>query len=166
MPTTGLQTLPSPSRTKYSTVVIQTHVGSALDHEISRIANGAIPNAGMLLKEVAGKVVVHATASKPGEMIIAKEDALQGNLAFATAYASGDEVPCHYAQAGDVLAVCLATSQTIVADDLLVSNGDGSFKKAAGSGGETVLCKALEAVTTTAAMAQIKVRVVAPQYFA
>lgn len=162
----GLQNVPSPTRTKYSTVVLQTHVGTALDHEISRIANGAIPNAGMLLKQVAGKFVVHATASKPGEPIIAKEDALQGNLAWGSAYAAGDEVPAHYCQSGDVLAIALATSQTIVEDDLLVSNGDGYFKKAAGSGAETVFFKALEAVTTTGTVAQLKARYVGPQYFA
>jgi hypothetical protein len=93
----------------------------------------AVIKCGMLLAIAAtGKVAPHATEGGDGELIIALEDRLDGG-GIAADYAINDIVNIDFPQAGDERLVLVAAEEVIAAGDTLVSNGDGYWKKAAGT---------------------------------
>jgi len=79
---------------------------------------------------------------------IALEDSMQGNE-IDDDYAIGDPVHIHHALPGDIVNMLLTTNQTIVVDDLLVSTGDGTLKKATAEVGLQIVGKAIQALDTT-----------------
>ena len=86
------------------------------------------------------------------------------NVADATGvdgtYASGTTVRCGVLERGATAVLKLATSQTIVIGDYLVSAGSGNLKKLSTETGCEIIGVALEAVTTTASVADILVEVI------
>lgn len=95
-----------------------------------KAAAGAI-NPGHLVQLGSGDTLtVHSTYGGSGRMLVALEDALQGNT-ITTAYASGDIVPHKEAARGDEFYMRLpAGAVAVVIGDKLISNGDGTLVKA------------------------------------
>lgn len=79
-----------------------------------------------------GKVRKHASAGVRCEKLFALEDALQGRT-IDTAYAADELVGFVVCQPGDVVYAWLNVGESVVPGDLLVSNGDGTLQKLAGS---------------------------------
>lgn len=124
------------------------------------VAAGAITPGHLLQLNNAGKVVVHATSGGYAERIFALEDALQGKT-ISDAYASGDLVGYVVAPPGDEVYAFLADGESVVIGDQLVSNGDGTLQKLAGT--EKPIAIALEAKdlseSSNSAAGRIRVRV-------
>ena len=111
----------------------------------------------------------HSTAGGPAAPSFALENDLVGD-GIDTAYASDDTVQVAYCPCGAEVYAYLTTSQVIVKGDYLVSNGAGLLQKFDPSVDtsstsvdvyrNSVVARALEAVTTTSAVSRIKVEVV------
>lgn len=124
------------------TILLQ---GEEARYHEERAAGAAGIMPGDLLKLTAdNEVVVHATAGADTQILVAKEDYLQGKT-IDQAYADEDVVMIHNAQKGHKLNMRLAASQTITVGDKLTSNGDGKLKEA---GADAFLFTAAENVTT------------------
>lgn len=117
----------------------------------------------------AGKVKPHATADGGARPWFAIESLVPSLANSQTApidlaYAIGDSVRSAFAHPGDLIYALLATSQTIVEGDDMVSAGDGTLKKATAATAVTVgisrqiVAKAAEAVTTTSVVLRLRVR--------
>lgn len=134
-----------------NTIVLKGELGQR--HEEFR-AGGAIKPGHLLGLTSSNTVVVHtpaASATVQGySNFFAKEDALIGKT-VDDAYASGDLVPVHMATAGDkIQARVPAAAPAIVVGDRLVSNGDGTIKKAANAIDGRTIGIAAEAVDNSA----------------
>ena len=109
-----------------------------------------------------GKFRVHSNDEFFAERLFAEEDALQGH-SLDHDYSALDLVQARVCDPGDHVYAWIAASQTIVIGDKLVSNGNGTLKKATATDSTTahgiVLAVALEAITTTDA-ARVAVRLV------
>lgn len=114
------------------------------------VAGGAITPGHVVALGSGGTVAVGA-AKTP---LIALEDELQGR-SIADAFASGEPVQCWTPVRGEEGYLILATSQTIAVGAVLEADAAGHLI-ALNTG--TAIAVALEAVTTTAAVARIKVR--------
>jgi hypothetical protein len=126
------------------TVLLQ---GEESEYHEERVAGAAGIVPGDLLEiNTDNEVVVHAAAGVRGQVLVAKEDYLQGRT-INHPYDDEDVIACHNAQPGHKLNLRLAASQTIATGDYLTSNGDGKVKAV---GGGTRIFKAAEAVTTGA----------------
>jgi hypothetical protein len=131
------------------------------------VAAGAIIPGHLVKFNSNGKVEVHSDSNENAIPMFALEDELQGKT-IDQAYAQGDPVQVWVAQRGEHVNAILAAGETIVAGDFLSSAGDGTLHKHiedTDSGGVEVhgmqiVAQALEAVTTTSAVARIKVRIV------
>lgn len=126
----------------------------------------------------ARKEAICATAVSPGHLLAIASTGKVGlaatginqklvameNLANAegvdVAYASDSTVYCAILAPGSKAVMKLATSQTIVIGDFLVSAGSGNLKKASTETGLEIIGIALEAVTTTTAVKNILVEAV------
>jgi len=136
-----------------NTVLIQ---GNPVVQE--EISAEVITPANLLAYDASGNVVKHAVSGGTSNPIVAKENDSKADCMDSN-YQSGETITCLFPRKGDVVAMILATAQTILKGDPLESNGDGTVKKqttflVAGSRVGT----ADEAITTTGATALIKVR--------
>lgn len=105
--------------------------------------NGNILPGHLLQIQSDNGVVPHAVAGGPGPMLVAKEDVFQGgtvngvyNSTTATysGYASGGVVMEHWLQKGDVFLGRIPIGASVTEGNGLMSNGDGTFIVAPGSG--------------------------------
>jgi len=111
----------------------------------------------------------HSTAGGPAIASFALENDLVGD-GVDDAYASDDTVQVGYFSTGEEILAYLATSQVIVVGDYLISAGAGLLKKfdpavdtsstSADVYRNSIVARALEAVTTTSAAARIQVEAV------
>lgn len=125
--------------------------------QVKEVLSAEAISAGHLLALAStGKVGLASTGVN--QKLIALE-----NQADATgvdgAYISGTTVRCGIMQRGANAVMKLATSQTIVIGDYLVSAGSGNLKKASTETGAEIIGIALEAITTTSTVANILVEV-------
>jgi hypothetical protein len=118
------------------------------------VKTGQTIKPGMFVKRDSGGVLV-AAAGDPGKEV-ALELGIEGS-GIDDDYAAGDHILTGFFRQGDEVYAILATSQTIVKGAVL-STAAGGHVKAAGS--DAVVAKAVEAVTTTAAVARIKIEIV------
>ena len=114
------------------------------------VAGGAVKPGHVVVLGSGGTVAVGA-AKTP---LIALEDELQGR-AITDAFASGEPIQCWTPVRGEEGLCILSTSQTIAIGAVLEANASGELI-ALNTG--TAVAIAFEAVTTTAAVAFIKVR--------
>lgn len=103
-----------------------------------------------------GKVQKHSGAGAVAERNYALEDALQGNT-IDDDYSSDDLVSFLSAAPGDVIYGWLAAGENASIGSKLTSNGDGTFKVAAGS--DLVAAVATEAVDNSASGASSAMRI-------
>lgn len=103
-------------------------------YDEGRVATGETLKPGMLIDRIAaGTFQVHKTAGGGGEFLLMIEDGLIGD-SVDDARTAGQLVRFIKPKPGDVVYVRIPPSATaIVIGDDLVSNGDGKFKKTAGS---------------------------------
>jgi hypothetical protein len=134
-----------------------------VDTVIERVANAAITPGHLIELMSTNKFRKHATAgSTVLPRMFALEDELQGN-GIDTDFSANDQVQGWITHPGEEVYAILAANQTIVINDKLESAGDGTLRKwtpldSEASGHEySVVGVALEAVTTTAAVARIKI---------
>ena len=110
-------------------------------------AAGAITPGHLIKKDSTGKVVVHATAGGPGEVMFAREDALQGKT-VSGAYASGDPVGYLVPEKGAIINAILDAGENVIIGDFLQSAGNGNVEKRTGS--NTIFAVAEEALNLSA----------------
>lgn len=132
------------------------------------VAGGAITPGHLVIFDSSGDLVVHATEGGDAQPRFAVEQEFIGD-GITDAYADDDQVQYVVARPGDEIYAILAASQVVAKGDALSSKGDGTLKKhapqsinEAGSATVTVqadaiVAYAIEAVTTTDAVARIKV---------
>lgn len=123
---------------------------------------GGVVTPGNLLIRTGATVVVQpgsdvAVTAANNEILVA-DKAISDGGATDTAYASGDNCQFRSPCRGEVVNLILATSQTIAVGAELAT-GAGGQVKAPAVAGTAVRFTALEAVTTTAAVAFIKAEV-------
>jgi hypothetical protein len=136
------------------TIVLKGDLGTR--YEEGRAAGTIKP--GHLIKQNSSQnYVVHATAGGGGERLVAIEDGLIGKT-IDDNYVSGDLVRFKIVQPGDVLYMLLKDGQSVVPDDILSSNGDGTLRKETSTG--VVLFKSLETVAPSGADGRIRVRAI------
>jgi hypothetical protein len=115
-------------------------------------AGGSITPGHLVMVDNDGKLYVHNEAGGRGEVAFAIEDALQGG-AVGDAYASGEQACYILPGKGCEVHARLATGQTCVKGEELVSNGDGTLKvRGTGASGVTewqTIAIAMEAKTST-----------------
>ena len=150
------------------TIELKKSSGTRYDEGVATVTD-IMP--GMLIEKATGNnVIVHATQGGAAEVMIAREDALQGktiNQAYeydpaGDASEPGDIVGYGFYLPGDEVFALIDAEADITENDELTSAGDGYFE-AAGSA-DKVLLKALETLDLTGlAAAHIRARVV-PQY--
>lgn len=129
-------------------------------------AGGAITPGHLIKLGSNNKVVVHDGAGENALPIFALEDELQGR-GISDAFATDEPVQCWVAGRGDIVNAILTTSQTVVIGDWLESAGNGTLQKhvpdtdSDGTDifGKQIVGQAVVAVTTTAAVARIAVRI-------
>ena len=111
----------------------------------------------------AGKVIKHATAEVQTPMMIAVEDAAQGNAA-ETVYTNDNQVDCFLPNKGSVVNVLVESGQNIAIGDVLVSGGNGLFIEAesatSGSLNTGALVKSIEAAGALTANTLVACRVI------
>ena len=137
-------------------VVLSTGEAGLGDRLDEKLAGGAITPGHLVMRNSADAVVVHATSGGETSPLFAKEDVYQGRT-IDDAYASGEPVQLHHAGSGDVINCILATSQTIVIGDDIMSNGNGQVAKKTST--NWIIGKAIEAVTTTGTAARLAIRI-------
>lgn len=129
------------------------------------LANAAITPGHLVELMSTGKLRVHAGAGQNAQRAFAIEDSLQGKE-IGEAYSSSNQVLYRIYQRGDEVYAILTTSQTIVIGDFLESAGNGTLRKhSTDSAGvveypEAIVGIALEAKTTTSAVARILVEII------
>lgn len=136
-----------------NTILLKGDLGTR--YEEGRAA-GTIKPGHLIKSNSSGNYVVHASSGGAGERLVAIEDGLIGGT-IDTAYSSGDLVRFKVVQPGDVLYMFLKDGQSVVPDDDLSSNGDGTLKKETSTG--VKMFKSLETVAPSGADGRIKVRV-------
>lgn len=147
--------------TGFRTIVIQGDSQNVLE----KLAGEANIKPGHLLAISSGAVIKHATADGVSQRLVAVESptASGTGLTIDKTYANGDTVYYTQARSGDVLYMILADSNVAVGGVTpLVSNGDGTLKiatVAAGTLEDAVVGYAEESVTTSGAVARIRVRI-------
>lgn len=139
-----------------NTVVLQGDITTY--HDERRVKASTTVKPGQLIEITTGDVVQpHATAGSYAEILVAKEDPLQGRT-IDDAYAAAEVVPFHRAQKGDKLQMILKDGQTTALASFLTSNGDGTLKVATST--DERLFKATEIVAASGADAFVSVQVV------
>lgn len=116
---------------------------------------------GHLIERTATGVRVHPTADGPANALFALSDP-SNSKDWDAAYTTGERVAFAACKRGDQVRAILTTSQTITVGDTLGSTGNGTLKEitvGAGTLEGALVARALEAVTTTGAVARIKVEV-------
>jgi len=119
---------------------------------------------GHLLERVAAGVQVHSTAAKRAARAFAVENEVVGGDIDAV-YAALDTVLYGVFPPGAEVYAILADSQTVVVGEFLESNGDGTLKEVAvdtatdDTQRNSLIAVALEAVTTSGAVARIRCEV-------
>lgn len=125
-------------------------------------AAAAIITPGYLLDyDGSGDLILHAGSAAFAQKMIAVEEDFMGEEITET-YASGDRVQYVIGRPGDVLYLMLADNETVAIGDPLGSKGDGTLAELTIDA--TVVEGALvayaeEAVTTSGAIARIRVRI-------
>ncbi len=139
--------------------------------EEEKVAVAAITPGHLVELTSADKVQVHGTAEGNAQRMFAREDGIVGKT-ITDAYSADDRVPVVTLTPGDEVNAILAVSMTIVVGDFLASNGDGTLRKHVPvTGGfvaetditvvpEPIVGVAIEAVTTTATVSRIAVKVI------
>lgn len=133
-------------------------------------AGGAITPGHLLKEEADGDMVVHDTVGGNATPRFAVENSYEGKQ-ITDAYTTGERVYYVSAYPSCEINAILATSQTVLNDDMLESNGDGTLRKhtppdegAIASGDpqyvRKIVAQACEDKTTTGATARIIARVV------
>jgi hypothetical protein len=139
-----------------NTIVLSQELGGGQHEELR--ASGTIRPGHLCQRQSDGTVVVHATAGGDAEMLIAKEDSLQGRT-IDDNYVSGELVFLHRARRGDKInALIPAGAAAFALTDFLTPNGDGTFKKAAGA--DVKRAKPLEAKDNSAGGAPVRCMIV------
>jgi hypothetical protein len=96
-------------------------------------ASEAIKPGMLVARQADGLLIKHASAGgRIKSVAVAVEDELQGNGVEVT-YADGALVQYEIFKPGDKVNVLLAADEVIVAEDELVSSGDGTVKKVGGT---------------------------------
>lgn len=133
-------------------------------------AGGAVTPGHLLAEEADGDLVVHPTSGGNASPRFAVENSYMGKQ-ITDAYTSGERLYYVNAFPGVEINAILAANQTILNDDMLESNGDGTLKKhtppdegAIASGDpqylKRIVAQACEDKTTGGATARLIVRVV------
>lgn len=128
----------------YNTILLQ--VNSLAEKYGEAEAAGTITPGDLIEFQHQGKVQRHSGANLFGEQIVAIENSFEGKL-VSNDYAAGEKVRFFRLQIGDKAALNLTTSQTIVVNDHLSSNGAGKLQKTTGT--NIALFKSAEAATVT-----------------
>lgn len=102
------------------------HSKGAYRHEEFQAGESGI-YPGMLVElNSSGYAIKHATQGGRGLMMIADEDALQGNT-VSTVFTSGDQLTCMLPEKGAEVRLLVAAGENIAIGDELISNGAGLF---------------------------------------
>ena len=121
-------------------------------------ANAALKPGHLVLVMSTNKVKKNDAASVSCRKLFAKEDGKIG-LTITDAYAADDVVPCHAAEANDVVYARLPAAATaVVIGDKLKSNGDGTLVKITAST-DFVIGTAKEAVDNSAGSGEVFISV-------
>lgn len=114
------------------------------------IASEALP-AGSLLFKSSGEYALHATdgAGEGVKLYVADLNTLKQEDAATSVWADGDTAVAFEPSRAERYNMLVATSQTLVADSPLASNGDGTLRLGV-VGTDSIICYADEAITTTA----------------
>lgn len=133
----------------YGELVVEeaTASGTIYPGALVSVVNGAVDN-----HSVDGGFTPHKIAMSRAEL---------GEL-ITDAYTSGDTVRVNTPRAGDVYAVRLKASENVAKGDYLVSQGDGTVKKAPATAAY-ILFRALDA-SDVSSVAYIRAEVVGPVY--
>ena len=129
--------------------------GVGIQHEA--LCTDAAITPGMLVTRTATGVRPHNVAGAAASPAFACENGMIGR-GITDTYATGDQVTYKTYAAGSGIYAILAASQTIAVGAYLASNGAGALRAAAAE--ENIVAQAVEAVTTTGAVARIRVEVV------
>jgi hypothetical protein len=146
----------------YNTVILKKF-GNPI--RIERAPGGTITPGHLVKINSSDQLVVHSTAAgRMSPMMVAVEDELQGNgITDTYTVSNGGRVQAEVLRPGDEFYGILTTSQTISIGDLLESTGDGTLREMALSSvddPQLPCAMAVEAVTTTSAVARIKAMVI------
>lgn len=146
-----------------NTIRLQINGADRPDYYDKQAATATI-KPGMLIELASATTVTPvASADKINARMVALETFTAPDVsqrAIDQAYASGDNVRYFYAAPGDLVYMWLAPSQTAVIGSVLASSAQaGQLEVEATNVGHNVVGIAEEAVTTTAAAARIKVRI-------
>lgn len=134
--------------------------GQGCQHEGEAAA--AVTPGHLVERDANGEIAVHSTAGGGGNPHFANEYDLTGR-GIDDDYADGDQIIfTTYAPGSSVFALVAAAAPAIAVGDFLVSDGDGTLKKAGLD--EVAFAQALEAVDNSGGgtAVRIKVEVVAP----
>lgn len=139
--------------------------------EIEKEAAAAITPGHLVELTSADKVQKHSVEAGNAVKMFALEDSIIGN-GLDTDIASGEVCAVWMPLPGDEVYAILTTAQTVVVGDFLSSKGDGTLKKHVAESSDyyaaedvtvkplQIVAQAIEAVTTTSAVARIKCRIV------
>ena len=136
----------------------------SIQKEAMADGTGIYPGYLLALSSTAGDVTVHGDAGQNAQRMFAIEDSIQGQE-IGDVYSNNTNVLYKVFQRGNEILAMLATSQTIAIGDMLESAGDGTLRvHSADSAGaveypECIVVQAMEDVTTTSAVARIRVEI-------
>ena len=126
-------------------------------------AGGTITPGMLINLNSAGSVIAHAIAEVPCVVMLAEEDALQGNEVGDNYTTSSKKVMCIIPAMGSVVNCLCASGETLAIGDYLTSGGDGTFIKAeaatSGSLNAGAIVQCLETCGTLAANTLVACRV-------
>jgi len=106
--------------------------------------------AGSLMTQGAGGLTKSADAATVfGKLPIFADKDQMRSKSVDTAWTINENMVAIQGRSGDILNVLVATAQTLVHGDPLVSNGAGLLVKGSGAASQYVVCVADEAITTS-----------------
>ena len=114
-------------------------------------AGGAVTPGMLCAINAAGNAIAHDVAEIQCPVLLAEEDALQGNE-VADAYASGSVMMVMVPNKGTICNVLVASGESLAIGDTLCSAGDGTFIKVEAATSGTLNAGALVESTETVAL--------------
>lgn len=147
----------------YKTVILKKNVSCHFE----RVAGGTITPGHLLALNSSDQFIAHNVSGGNCAKIFAVENALLGKLITDT-YVATNRVQAELFLPGDEVNAIIADNQNISIGDILVSNGDGTLIEQTAladiSAGEDAPARtvgmALEAVTTSGAVARCRVLII------
>jgi len=121
------------------------------------VASGIITPGQLIKIDGDLKVLRHSTAGGSAELLIAREDALQGKSVDDN-YAVDDQVGFGIAKPGDELAVMLDAGENVNEGEFLESAGNGNFQEFTSGEKLFVVLEALDLSASSAVATRIRAR--------